>query len=254
MFEKIGQKITEILEEMGKVAVLTFKTFSSIFRGRFLLKDVLTQLVRIGVDSVWITVIASGFVVGVFAIQIASEFVKLGAGNYVGGIVGIAVARELAPTMTAIVLAGRVGAAIAAELGTMRVTEQIDALYAMGSDPVKHLIVPRFLACTIMLPVLTIFSTLVGFAGGYFVSVKLVGINANGFMNAASYYTTMGDITGGIIKAVFFGMIIAIVACYRGLQAKGGAKGVGEATTSSVVTALMSIYIANYFLSILLFK
>lgn len=254
MFEKFGQKIINIMEEIGEVAKLTGRTLYSIIKGRFDLRDVLTQLVRIGVDSIWVAIVAAAFVVGVFAIQIASEFVKFGAGNIVGGVIGVAVARELAPSLIAVVLAGRVGAAIAAELGTMSVTEQIDALYAMGSDPVKHLVVPRFLACTIMLPVLTILAILVGFSGGYFVAVHLVGINPTGFMDSASYYTTISDITGGIIKAIFFGMIIAIVGCFRGLRAKGGAKGVGEATTSSVVTALMSIYIVNYFLSTLLFK
>jgi phospholipid/cholesterol/gamma-HCH transport system permease protein len=164
------------------------------------------------------------------------------------------VARELAPALTAVVISGRVGSAFAAEIGTMAVTEQIDAIYAMGSDPVKHLVVPRFIASTLMLPILTIFADIVGFFGGYLVSVFVVGINSFGYIDSASSLLTMNDITGGIIKAVFFGMIISIIGCFKGMKTKGGAKGVGQATTDSVVLSLMAIFVVNYFLSLLLFK
>ncbi len=211
-------------------------------------------MVRIGVDSLPVAVVTAAFVGMVFAVQIASEFVKFGAGNVVGGVMGIAVARELAPALTAVVIAGRVGSSFAAEIGTMSVTEQIDAIYAMGSDPIKHLVVPRFIASTFMLPILTIFADIVGFFGGYLVAVYVVGINSFGYMDSASSFLGMGDITGGIIKAIFFGMIISIIGCYMGLKTKGGAKGVGEATTNSVVYSLMAIFVANYFLSLVLFK
>ncbi|MFC1767197.1 MlaE family ABC transporter permease [Candidatus Margulisiibacteriota bacterium] len=254
MFEQIGSRVIAILEEIGEISILAGRTLMSIFKGRFKVKDVFTQMMRVGVDSVLVAVVTAAFVGGVFAIQISSEFIKYGAGSIVGAVLAIAVARELAPLLTAVVFSGRVGAAFAAEIGTMKVTEQIDAIYAMGSDPVKHLVVPRFLASTIMLPVLTIFADLVGFMGGYIVAVNVVGINPVGFMDSASMYLKTYDIVGGIIKAVFFGMIISLISCYRGMKATKGAKGVGEATTSSVVISLMSIFIINYFLSFMLFK
>ena len=254
MIEQFGKWITIKIEELGEVTVLTGQTLSSLFKGRFNHKEVFAQMVQVGINSIGVALVTAAFTGMVFSIQIASEFVKFGAGKVVGGVLGIAIARELAPTLTAVVFAARVGAAIAAELGTMKVTEQIDALYAMGSDPIKHLVVPRFLACTFMLPVLTIFANIVGFFGGYLVAVYSVGINPIGFMDSASSLMSVNDITGGIIKAFVFGMIIAIVGCFRGLRAKGGARGVGDATTSSVVTALLTIFIVNYFMSVLLFK
>ena len=246
--------ITNILEETGETTILTLQTLLYALRGNFNWKDLLTQMVRVGVDSLPVAIVTSAFVGMVFAIQIASEFVKYGAGNVVGGVMGIAVARELAPALTAVVIAGRVGSAFAAEIGTMSVTEQIDAIYAMGSDPVKHLVVPRVIASILMLPILTVFADLVGFFGGYLVAVYVVGINSIGYIDSASSLLTLNDIIGGIVKALFFGAAISIIGCYRGLHTKGGAKGVGEATTNSVVYSLMSIFVMNYFLSLVLFK
>jgi phospholipid/cholesterol/gamma-HCH transport system permease protein len=254
MFDDLGKRIVEALEETGEITILSAQTLFYTFKGNFNLKDLIAQMVRMGVDSLPVAVVTAAFVGMVFAVQIASEFVKFGAGNVVGGVMGIAVARELAPALTAVVIAGRVGSAFAAEIGTMAVTEQIDAIYAMGSDPIKHLVVPRVIASTIMLPILTIFADLVGFFGGYLVAVYVVGINSFGYMDSASSFLTMTDITGGIIKAVFFGMIISIIGCYKGLKTTGGARGVGEATTNAVVYSLMALFVANYFLSLVLFK
>lgn len=254
MFERIGGYIIGALEEVGELTFLTGKTILFIFKGKFKMKDVFMQMGRVGVDSLSVAIVTALSVGAVFAVQISSEFVKYGAGSIVGAVMGIAVARELAPAITAVVLSGRVGAAFAAEIGTMQVTEQIDAIYAMGSDPVKHLVVPRFLAFSFMLPVLTIFADLVGFFGGYLVAVYVMGINPIGYLDSASMYLKNSDIIGGIIKAVFFGMIISIISCYKGMKASGGAKGVGEATTNSVVNSLMAIFIVNYFLSLILFK
>jgi len=254
LISSLGKLTHKVFEEIGNITVLFGKTIYSTLRFRFHLGAIATQMVHVGVDSIGVAVVTAAFVGMVFAVQIAYEFVKFGAGDVVGGIMAIAVARELAPTLTAMVFAARVGAAIAAEIGTMNVTEQIDALYAMGSDPIKHLVVPRFLACTFMLPILTIFADLVGFVGGFLVAVYIVGINPYGYLSSASSFLVMNDITGGIVKAIFFGMIISVVACYMGLKTKGGAKGVGTSTTSSVVTSLLSIIVANYFLSLILFR
>jgi phospholipid/cholesterol/gamma-HCH transport system permease protein len=254
MFDDLGKWIIGVLEEIGDITILFMQTILYTLRGTFSFRDLLAQMVRVGVDSLPVAIVTAAFVGMVFAVQIASEFVKFGAGNVVGGVMGIAVARELAPALTAVVIAGRVGSAFAAEIGTMAVTEQIDAIYAIGSDPIKHLVVPRFIASTFMLPILTIFADLIGFFGGYLVAVYVVGINSFGYMESASSFLKMSDITGGVVKAVFFGMIISLIGCFKGLKTTGGAKGVGEATTNSVVYSLMAIFVMNYFLSLILFK
>jgi phospholipid/cholesterol/gamma-HCH transport system permease protein len=254
MLDDIGARINATLEEIGDITILSFQTFFYILKGNFSLRDMASQLVRVGVESIPVATVTAVFVGMVFAVQIASEFTKFGAGSVVGGVMAIAIARELAPALTAVVIAGRVGSAFAAEIGTMAVTEQIDAIYAMGSDPIKHLVVPRVIASIVMLPVLVIFANLIGFIGAYIVSVFVVGVNSYGYMDSASSLLKMGDILGGLVKAVFFGMIIAIIGCYKGMKTKGGAKGVGEATTDSVVYSLMAIFVVNYFLSLLLFK
>lgn len=254
MFDKTGVWIIQILNEIGAVAALTGETCYAIYKKQFHPKEILSQMVRIGVDSIPVALTTAVFVGMVFALQIANEFVKFGAGKLVGGVMAIAVARELAPVLTAVVLAARVGAAIAAEIGTMNVTQQIDALKTLGTNPVRYLIVPRFIASAVMLPILTLFADVVGFLGGFLVSVYVIQINSYSYIEAADTFLKTGDVFGGILKAFVFGMIIAMVASFRGLRAQNGAKGVGEATTSSVVTALMAIFVANYFLSTLLFK
>jgi phospholipid/cholesterol/gamma-HCH transport system permease protein len=252
--EDIGNKIIEILEEFGKIFTLGWQVIKDIFRWKVNTKLAFEQMVKIGVESLPLALVTAVFVGMVFAIQIASEFVKFGAGKYVGGVMSIGIARELGPAIAGIVVAARVAAAITAEIGTMQVTEQIDALKALGGSPLRYLIIPRFLACALMLPLLTVFSNIIAFWGGYVVAVFLGKINPVDYMETAQRLVKLWDVYGGLIKTVIFGMIIAVIACYKGLTTRGGAKGVGEATTSSVVTSLISLFIVNYFLSILFFK
>ncbi|HTY13105.1 MAG TPA: ABC transporter permease [Candidatus Omnitrophota bacterium] len=252
--EQLGHVTIEFIEETGRTMQLAFNTVIWIFSGRINLRLVLEQMVKIGVDSLPIALTSAAFVGMVFAVQIATEFVRFGASKYVGGVMGIAVARELAPALTGIVISSRVAASIAAEIGTMKVTEQIDALNAMGSSPVSYLVIPRFIACTLMLPLLTVLADLLCFFGGYFVSVYLIKINAVDYINSAQQLLVFNDIYGGIFKSFIFGMIISVIACNKGLRTQGGAKGVGEATTSAVVSSLIALFIANYFLSVMLFK
>lgn len=252
--EKIGIGTILTIEEIGSIFLLFTNSMSGIFNRRINVKNTFEQMVRIGINSMPVSLVTALFVGMVFAIQIATEFTKFGAGKLVGGVMVLAVARELAPVLTAVVLAGRIGASIAAELGTMKVTEQIDAIEALGSNPVNYLVVPRFIASSIMFPVLTVFSDLVGFIGSYVVSVYLVQINPYGYVEAAERFLKISDVTGGLFKACIFGAIISIIACFKGLNAKNGAKGVGEAATASVVISLISIFIVNYFLSVALFK
>jgi phospholipid/cholesterol/gamma-HCH transport system permease protein len=252
--ELIGIKTIEILEEFGRVTGLTASVLGNILRGKINLRLTLDQMLKIGFESLPLALVTSAFVGMVFAVQIAGEFVKFGAGKYVGGIMSIAMARELGPAITGIVVAARVAASITAEIGTMQVTEQIDALKSLGADPTRYLVIPRFIATTLMLPLLTVLTVITGFLGGYVVAVYVVKINGVQYLETAQSLAKLWDIYGGLIKTAVFGMIIAIIACYRGLTTRGGAKGVGEATTSSVVTTLISLFIVNYFLSLLFYK
>lgn len=252
--ENLGLKTIGIMEDFGKITSLGWNVIKDILRGKASLKLTFEQMVKIGIDSLPLALITAAFVGMVFAIQIAGEFAKFGAGKYVGGVMGIGIARELGPAITGIVIAARVAAAIAAELGTMRVTEQIDALRAMGTSPVRYLVVPRFIATALMLPMLTVMADIVGFAGGYIVATYLGKINPVDYMETAQRMMELWDVYGGLAKTVIFGMVLSVIACHKGLSTRGGAKGVGEATTSSVVTSLISLFILNYFLSILFFK
>jgi phospholipid/cholesterol/gamma-HCH transport system permease protein len=254
MMEQIGHSTLAFFEDLGEMARLFWATVKAIASGQTNPRLVFEQMVKIGIDSAPIASASALFVGMVFALQIATEFVRFGAQKYIGGVMGIAVARELAPALTGVVIASRVAAAIAAELGTMKVTEQIDAINALGSNPIKYLVVPRLIACTLMLPILTVFADIFSFYGGYFVAVYLVKINPVDYMTSAEQLMHFNDIWGGIFKSVIFGILIAIIACRRGLNTRGGAKGVGESTTSSVVTCLIALFITNYFLSNLLFK
>ena len=252
--EDVGDKTLNILEIVGEISALAGKVVRDIFRGKVNLKLTLEQMVKVGFDSLPLALTTSAFVGMVFAMQIAAEFSKFGAGKYVGGLMGVAISRELGPAITGIVVAARVAASFTAEIGTMKVTEQIDAMEALGVSPVRYLIIPRFLATTLMLPLLTILTIITAFIGGYFVSIYVGKINPVEYMETAQSLSNLSDLYGGLMKTAVFGMIISIVACYRGLNTKGGAKGVGEATTSSVVITLISLFIVNYFLSMLLFR
>ncbi len=250
----VGEHTLNVFEEAGSLFTLLWDSVKACFNFKINFKNTYDQMVRIGIESIPVALVTAFFVGMVFAVQIATEFAKFGAGKMVGGVMAIAIARELAPVLTAVVLAGRVGAAIAAELGTMKVTQQIDAMYALGTTPIRYLIIPRFLASCVMFPVLTVFAMVIGFIGSYLVSVFLVQISPAGYMETTEQFMKIFDVMGGLFKSVIFGGAIAIIACHKGLSAKNGAKGVGEVTTSAVVLSLITIFIANYFLSVALFK
>ncbi|MBU1027072.1 MAG: ABC transporter permease [Candidatus Margulisbacteria bacterium] len=254
IIEPIGHKTISILEELGRITLLTRQVVRDIFLGRFNYNLTFEQMVKIGYESLPLALVTASFIGMVFALQIAGEFVKFGAGKFAGGVMSIGMARELGPAVTGIVVAARVAAAIAAELGTMKVKEQIDAMSALGVSPVRYLIVPRFIAAAAMLPVLTVLADVVGFAGGYFIATSVSDINSVQYLATAQQLMGVWDLLGGLIKTFVFGMIIALIACYKGLSARGGAKGVGEATTSAVVTSLITLFIVNYFLTTLFFK
>jgi phospholipid/cholesterol/gamma-HCH transport system permease protein len=190
----------------------------------------------------------------VLALQSFTGFKRFGAEGLVGTVVALSMTRELGPVLSALIVTGRAGAAMAAELGTMRVTEQIDALEAMATNSVKYLVVPRFLAGVIMLPALAVVTDIVGIIGGYTVSVLLLGTNAKTYMRSTWDFLHMQDIYSGITKALFFGAMFTLISCYKGYYARGGAEGVGRATTGAVVYSSMTILISDYFLSAWLFR
>lgn len=217
-------------------------------------RNTLEQMAAVGPDSLGIALVTAAFVGMVFTIQVAREFLYFGAGQAVGGVLAIALTRELAPVLTAIVIAGRVGSAFAAEIGTMRVTEQIDALYVLKTDPIDYLVIPRVLACCVMLPILTLFSLVTGMLGGMLISENLYSISQVVFFDSVRNFVQVWDLWTALIKAVVFGAIVAIIGCSWGLTTTGGAKGVGQSTTTAVVTALLAIFIANFFLSWIMFQ
>jgi len=225
-----------------------------LLAGKIHRRNTLEQMAVVGPDSLMIALLTAGFVGMVFTIQVSREFINFGAGSAVGGVLALALSRELAPVLTAVVLAGRVGSAFAAEIGTMRVTEQIDALYMLRTDPVDYLVIPRLLACCLMLPILTLLSLLTGMAGGLMISWSLYGITDTIFMDSVQSFLGIWDIVAAMLKAVFFGALIATIGCSWGLTTTGGAKGVGQSTTTAVVTALLAIFVSNFFLSWAMFQ
>lgn len=255
MFERlsrsVGKRILNFTAESGRMTMLWMDTLKHLKDAST--KEIIRQMALLGADSlpiVLITILCTGMV---FSVQTAKEFVRFGAGSNVGGIVAIAMARELVPVLTGVVVAGRIGAAIAAELGTMKVTEQIDALRVMAANPISFLVVPRFIALVLMMPFLVVFANLIGNIGGWIVSHYYAGINTFSYQNSIKELAELYDVFGGMIKGSVFGGIIAIVGCYKGLNAPNGAEGVGLATTASVVMSIILIFITNYFLSILIF-
>lgn len=225
-----------------------------LLAGKIHRRNTLEQLVVVGPESLLIALLTASFVGMVFTIQVAREFITLGAGTAVGGVLALSLSRELAPVLTAVILAGRVGSAFAAEIGTMQVTEQIDALYMLKTDPIDYLVIPRVIACCIMLPILTIFAFVTGMMGGLLIATGLYNISQSVFIDSAHKFLDIWDICTAIIKAFCFGALIAVIGCSWGLTTTGGAKGVGQSTTTAVVTALLAIFIVNFFLSWVMFQ
>jgi len=208
-------------------------------------KHMFAQMRRIGIASFPIVFLTSMFTGVVLALQSAYQMQKISAQMYIASLVALSMCRELGPVLTALVVAGRVGASITAELGTMKVTEQIDALETLATNPIKYLVVPRFLAIVIVLPILTIYADFIGMMGGYIVGVFKLGIGSSMYINMTFDPLVMKDFVTGILKSVCFAMIICTVACYQGFITKGGAEGVGKSTTLAVVISFIMIIAAD---------
>jgi len=242
------------LQRLLAAILLGGQVIVHLLGGKIYRRNTLDQMAVVGPDSLTIAMITASFIGAVFTIQVTREFINFGATTAIGGVLALALSRELAPVLTAVVIAGRVGSAFAAEIGTMRVTEQIDALYMLKTDPIDYLVIPRVIACCLMLPLLTILSIILGMTGGILIAVNLYNIPQSVFLDSARNFLGIWDLLSAMIKAAVFGMLIAVIGCSWGLTTTGGAKGVGQSTTTAVVTALLAIFITNFFLSWLMFQ
>ena len=249
----IGRKCICFVEHVGGVIVLLGRVFKSLPRIFGNCGLIVEQMSQMGVNSLPLVLLTSIFTGAVSSVQAAYQFRDFVPMRYLGTAVGKAVVIELGPVLTALVVAGRVGASIAAELGTMKVTEQIDALESMAIDPVPFLVTPRFIAGMVMLPILTIMADFVAIMGGYTVALLFLNVSSATFLSGLKMFFHFRDVSTGLLKALVFGVIIATMGCYQGFQTRGGAKGVGKSTTRAVVLSSVLILIADYLIASLMF-
>ena len=240
--------------DLGGITVMSLRSLATLPRIFTSWRLVIGQMLSMGVRSLPLVLLTSAFTGAVSAWQGAYQFQNYVPMRYLGTAVGKAIVIELAPVLTALVVAGRVGASIAAELGTMRVTEQIDALEVMGINPIRYLVVPRIVSGVIMMPVLVMFANVVAILGALFVAVSLVHLSSETFLNGVRMFFRFSDLYAGLNKAAVFGLIISLIGCYEGFNARGGAEGVGRATTTAVVTASVLILISDYLLATIQFR
>lgn len=245
--EILGRKIINFIHYVGGLSVLFAQTIYCTFKFPPRLREILFQAKHIGVNSLPVVFLTSLFTGAILAFQSAYQMEKISAEIYIASLVALSMTRELGPVFTALVVAGRVGAAATAEVGTMKVTEQIDALETLAVNPVRYLVVPRFLAIVIMLPLLTIYANFIGMLGGYIVGVGKLNISSSLYLRMTYESLLLKDIFSGLFKSFIFAMIICIVACFEGFNATGGAQGVGKSTTLSVVNSFILIIAANCF-------
>lgn len=253
IFVWIGHRSFLIFERSGGLFFTGTQAVSGLLRPAFRWVNLLLQLVRVGADSTPVVLVTAFFTGMVLALQAWIGFQKFGAESLVGAVVSLSLTRELGPVITGLMVAGRSGSAMAAELGSMRVTEQIDALESLAVDPLVYLMTPRVYAGLIALPLLTVLADLVGIVGGYFVSVLLLGLPSNVYLRGIAQYVNVHDFFSGLIKSCVFGGVLAIFSCYMGFHAHGGASGVGRSVTMAVVSSSMGILVLDYFLTAWLF-
>lgn len=245
--------IERSVEELGRFLLTLWRVLAWTPRPPYDWRELLRQMQRVGVDSVPVILLTAMFTGMVLALQTFNVLARFNAERYVGSLVALSMVRELAAVLGGLVIAGRSGSAMGAEIGTMRVTEQIDALEVMATDPVHYLMVPRVWATVLMLPLLIALGDAIGIYGGYLVSVDLMGANPVSYLDNTFQFMDLKDLLSGLTKAAFFGMLISVIGCMKGFYTSGGAEGVGRATTRSVVLASISILISDFFLTKILF-
>ena len=251
--EGLGEATISGVESVGRASMFLLETLFWLPRPPYRLRVLVNAMEFVGVGSLFIVILTGFFTGAVFALQGATAFKLFNAESLVGSTVALSLARELAPVLTGLMVSGRAGSGIATELGTMRVTEQIDALYTMAVNPIQYLVVPRFIAGLVMVPLLTSLFNLVGMVGCYMVGVQLLHIDEGVFLEKVKWFVEPVDIYNGLVKACVFGGILTLVGCYKGFYATGGARGVGLATTQSVVMSSVLILTADYVLTALMF-
>ncbi len=249
----IGRLTLAALAEIGRLTIFTWRSVSGIVRPPIYWRLTGQQIMRIGYFSLPVVGLTAFFTGGVLALQIYIGASRYGAEAFVPVVVLVGITRELGPVISGLMVAGRVAAAIAAEIGTMRVTEQIDALTTLSTNPIKYLVVPRLVAAVVTMPILTAVADSIGVFGGYVASTKSLGFNGSVYLSNTMEALAYKDVSSGLIKSAVFGFIIALMGCYNGFNSKGGAQGVGEATTTAVVSSSILILAANYLLTNLLF-
>ncbi len=253
IFAPIGRAFLGLLAQIGRLSLFTFQAVTSCFRPPIYWYHILQQILRIGYFSLPVVGLTAFFTGGALALQIYLGGNRYGAEAIVPQIVVLGITRELGPVIAGLMVAGRVAAAIAAEIGTMRVTEQIDALTTLATNPIKYLVVPRLIAAVLSMPVLVAIADSIGVFGGYVVSTQSLGFSGGIYLKNTVDFMTHADVVSGLYKAAAFGFIIALMGCYNGFHSKGGAQGVGAATTNAVVSSSILILAANYLLTSILF-
>ena len=254
MLEVLGTKAIESTGNAGKFARFVYQAMAASVRSCIrtgIYPLIWIQMNIIGVRSVPIVMITGAFVGMILAIQAYDQLAGMGLEEHLGVLINVSVVKELGPVLAAVMLAGRVGGALTAELGTMNVTEQIDAIRSMGTDPVRHLVVPRVLACLLLMPLLIIYADLLGILGGYLVGVIYLGINSRAYWSFSANGVELWDVGIGVIKGFFFGGAIAIISCYKGFTCKEGAQGVGQACTEAFVASFISILALDFALAMI---
>jgi phospholipid/cholesterol/gamma-HCH transport system permease protein len=245
----LGDRVLDLIDAFGQFGLLAALTVRSLFRARFPMLDTLRQVDAIGARSTTIVLITALFTGMVLALQTGIALARFGAKPYVGSVVGLSLARELGPVLTALMVGGRVGAGITAEIGSMQVTEQVDAIRSLGADPVQKLVLPRVIAATLVLPLLTVMADVLGIVGGMILAWAQFGIDPNFYLSTIFNTVTVSDFVEGILKTFVFGWIIAMVGCFSGLSTSGGTVGVGRSTTRAVVIASISVLVSDFFLT-----
>jgi phospholipid/cholesterol/gamma-HCH transport system permease protein len=252
-FASIGRAVMTVLAHIGSLTVFTGRALAAIVSPPIYFRLTLVQMMRVGYYSLPVVGLTAFFMGGVLALQIYLGGNRFGAEAIVPQVVVLGITRELGPVIAGLMIAGRVAAAIAAEIGTMKVTEQIDALTTLATNPIKYLVAPRIVAAVISMPLLTLIGDAIGVLGGYIVSVYSLGFTGTTYLKNTWDFAHSDDITSGLIKAAVFGFIVALLGCYNGFHSKGGAQGVGNATTYAVVSSSILILAADYVLTALLF-
>ena len=253
VFANVGRATLVMLAHIGRLALFTARALGALVSPPIYFRLILSQMMRIGYYSLPVVGLTGFFTGGVLALQIYLGGNRFGAEAIVPQVVVLGITRELGPVIAGLMIAGRVAAAIAAEIGTMKVTEQIDALTTLATNPIKYLVVPRVVAAVICMPILTAIGDSIGVLGGYVVSVYNLDFNGTSYLKNTVDFAHQDDITSGLIKAAVFGFIVALMGCYNGFNSKGGAQGVGNATTNAVVASSILILAADYVLTALLF-